>query len=85
MASTQDFIDFVEGQINYDGELVFKKMFGEYAAWADGKFFCILSENKFFIKSVYNLSQMSDLDRKKAEVRKRMEEQSSAKKKKGCC
>ena len=37
----------------------------------------------FLLIGIYNSSQMSDLDRKKAEVRKRMEEQSSAKKKKG--
>lgn len=50
MASNQEFIDFVADQIDYDGELVFKKMFGEFAAWADGKFFSILAENKFYIK-----------------------------------
>ena len=36
-----------------------------------------------YVFFAFNFSQMSDLDRKKAEVRKRMEEQSSAKKKKG--
>lgn len=50
MASTQNFVDFVMDQIRGAGEITAKKMFGEYALYADGKIFGLICDNKFFLK-----------------------------------
>lgn len=50
MASTQSFVDFVMDQIQGAGEIAAKKMFGEYALYADGKIFGLICDNKFFLK-----------------------------------
>lgn len=50
MASTQEFADFVLEQIDQSGEVIAKKMFGEYGIYADGKMFGSICDNKFFIK-----------------------------------
>ncbi|GAA0719930.1 TfoX/Sxy family protein [Aquimarina litoralis] len=50
MASDQNFVDFVVGQIKNTGEITAKKMFGEYGVYADGKMFGLICDNKLFIK-----------------------------------
>jgi len=50
MASDQSFVDFVLDQIVYRGEIVSKKMFGEFGVWADGKIFALICDNKLFLK-----------------------------------
>ncbi len=50
MASDQKFVDFVVDQIRGAGEIVAKKMFGEYGIYADGKIFGLICDNKLFIK-----------------------------------
>ena len=50
MASTQNFVDFIMDQIQGAGEITAKKMFGEYALYADGKIFGLICDNKFFLK-----------------------------------
>ncbi|MES2827462.1 MAG: TfoX/Sxy family protein [Bacteroidota bacterium] len=50
MASEQNFVDFVIGQIRNAGEVTAKKMFGEYGIYADGKLFGLICDNKLFIK-----------------------------------
>ncbi|MGY3794525.1 TfoX/Sxy family protein [uncultured Aquimarina sp.] len=50
MASDQNFVDFVVGQIKNTGEIIAKKMFGEYGVYADGKMFGLICDNKLFIK-----------------------------------
>lgn len=50
MASNQNFTDFVVEQIKNAGEITAKKMFGEYALYADGKIFGLICDNKLFIK-----------------------------------
>ncbi|MEO6252414.1 MAG: TfoX/Sxy family protein [Ferruginibacter sp.] len=50
MASDQNFVDFVMGQIKNAGEITAKKMFGEYGIYADGKLFGLICDNKLFIK-----------------------------------
>jgi len=50
MASDQSFVDFVLDQIVYPGEIVSKKMFGEFGVWADGKIFALICDNKLFLK-----------------------------------
>lgn len=50
MASDQNFVDFVVGQIRNTGEITAKKMFGEYGIYANGKMFGLICDNKLFIK-----------------------------------
>lgn len=50
MASDIDFVNFVLDQIVDAGEITARKMFGEYAVYADGKLFGLICDNKLFIK-----------------------------------
>ena len=50
MASDQEFIDFVIDQIENAGQITYRKMFGEYGIYADGKIFALVCDNKLFIK-----------------------------------
>ncbi|MBK7589329.1 MAG: TfoX/Sxy family protein [Bacteroidetes bacterium] len=50
MASNIQFIEFVTAQIKNAGEITAKKMFGEYALYADGKIFGLVCDNKLYIK-----------------------------------
>lgn len=50
MASDQKFVDFVTEQIKRSGEIVAKKMFGEYGLYSDGKMVGVICDNKLFIK-----------------------------------
>lgn len=54
MASDQNFVDFVMGQIKNAGEITSKKMFGEYGIYADGKLFGLICDNKLFIKPTFS-------------------------------
>lgn len=44
------FLDFVVDQIENSGQITYKKMFGEYAVYSDGKIFALVCDNKLFIK-----------------------------------
>ncbi len=44
------FLDFVVEQIENAGQITYKKMFGEYAVYSDGKIFALVCDNKLFIK-----------------------------------
>lgn len=50
MASDQKFVDFVLDQIEKAGVITAKKMFGEYAVYADERIFGLICDNKLFIK-----------------------------------
>ncbi|OWK97138.1 competence protein TfoX [Kaistella haifensis DSM 19056] len=50
MASDQNFVDFVLEQIKNAGEVIAKKMFGEYVLYADEKLFGLICDNKLYIK-----------------------------------
>ncbi|MDX2249169.1 MAG: TfoX/Sxy family protein [Bacteroidia bacterium] len=50
MASDQNFVDFVVGQIQNAGEITAKKMFGEYGIYSDDKIFGLICDNKLFVK-----------------------------------
>jgi TfoX/Sxy family transcriptional regulator of competence genes len=50
MASSQDFVDFVIGQLQSAGDITYKKMFGEYALYSGNKVFALICDNKLFIK-----------------------------------
>jgi len=50
MASSSEFVDFVIEQIEDVGYITARKMFGEYALYADGKIFALICDNALFIK-----------------------------------
>ena len=50
MASNQNFVDFVIGQLHSAGDITYKKMFGEYALYSGNKIFALICDNKLFIK-----------------------------------
>ena len=50
MASDQEFVEYAVGQIDADCVVTYKKMFGEYGLYSDGKFFGSVCDNRLFIK-----------------------------------
>ena len=50
MASDLSFVEYIVDQIENAGEITFKKMFGEYGIWSDGKIVALICDNKLFIK-----------------------------------
>jgi TfoX/Sxy family transcriptional regulator of competence genes len=50
MASDPEFVSFVEDQLSGTGEILAKKMFGEYGVYLDGVFFGLICDNRFFVK-----------------------------------
>jgi len=51
MASSLEFAEYVCGQIAGAGVVTYKKMFGEYGIYCDGKFFALIIDNQFFVKA----------------------------------
>ncbi len=50
MSSSPEFAEFVAGQLAGAGDITYRKMFGEYGFYCDGKFFGCVSDNQFFVK-----------------------------------
>lgn len=50
MPSTQDIVDFILGQIQDAGHITYRKMFGEYALYCNGKVVAFVCDNKLFVK-----------------------------------
>lgn len=50
MASDESFVEFVTDQIAADCAVTYKKMFGEYGLYSDGKIFAVICDNKLFVK-----------------------------------
>lgn len=50
MATTRDFVEYVEEQVGLGSRLTCKKMFGEYALYLDGKVVAFACDNSLFIK-----------------------------------
>ena len=50
MASDKNFVEFVMDKIENAGALRSRSMFGEYAIYANEKLFCLVCDNKVFIK-----------------------------------
>lgn len=53
MASDQKFVDFIIDQVGTD-KLLYKKMFGEYGLYYDGKLVGLVCDNKLFIKPTHS-------------------------------
>lgn len=50
MASDLSFVEFVVDQIDDAGTVTYRKMFGEYAVYCDGKVTALICDNQLFIK-----------------------------------
>lgn len=50
LASNLDFVEYVCDQIGGAGRITFKKMFGEYGVYCDGKVIGVICDNQFFVK-----------------------------------
>ena len=50
MASSLEFTQYVAEQLSGAGEIIYKKMFGEYGLYCDGKLFANVSDDQLFIK-----------------------------------
>lgn len=50
MASDLGFIEFLVEQIENAGIITFRKMFGEYALYSDGKVIALVCNNQLFVK-----------------------------------
>ncbi|MDG5816909.1 TfoX/Sxy family protein [Chitinispirillales bacterium ANBcel5] len=50
MSSSIDFVEFVTDQLKNAGTVTYKKMFGEYALYCDGKVVGLICNSQFFLK-----------------------------------
>lgn len=50
MASDKDFVEFITDQMKDAGDITYRKMFGEYAIYCDGKVVALVCDNKLFVK-----------------------------------
>ena len=50
MASNPDFVQYVADQCADAGEIITKKMFGDYGIYCDNKIFGLICDNRFYIK-----------------------------------
>ena len=50
MASSIDFVEYIADQCAGAGEIVVKKMFGDYGIYCDGKIFGLICDNCFYLK-----------------------------------
>ena len=50
MASDQSFVEFIVDQMEDAGIISYRKMFGEYAIYCDGKVVALVCDNQLFVK-----------------------------------
>ena len=50
MASDLEFVEFVVDQIEHAGVISYRKMFGEYALYCEGKVVALICDNQLFVK-----------------------------------
>jgi TfoX/Sxy family transcriptional regulator of competence genes len=50
MSSSQNTVDFIVGQMMGAGDITFKKMFGEYGIYCNGKMVASVCDDKLFVK-----------------------------------
>lgn len=50
MASDEEWVEYVIDQMGEAGSMVFRKMFGEYAVYCDGKVVALVCDNQLFVK-----------------------------------
>ena len=50
MGSNLEFVEYVCDRMRGAGEITYKKMFGEYGIYLDGKFIAAVCDDQFFVK-----------------------------------
>ena len=50
MASDADFVQYIADQCSGAGEIIVRKMFGDYGIYCDGKIFGLICDNSFYLK-----------------------------------
>lgn len=50
MASNPDFVQYIVDQCGGAGEIVAKKMFGDYGIYCNGKIFGLICDSRFYLK-----------------------------------
>lgn len=50
MASNPEFVQYVADNLSGAGLITYRKMFGEYGMYCDGKIFALICNNQLFIK-----------------------------------
>ena len=50
MTSDISFVEFIVDQIKHAGGITYKKMFGEYALYNEGKVVALICDNQLFVK-----------------------------------
>ena len=50
MASNPDFVQYIADQCEGAGEIMVKKMFGDYGIYCDGTIFGLICDNCFYLK-----------------------------------
>ena len=50
MASDQSYVEFIADQVENAGQITYKKMFGEYALYCEGKVVALVCDNQLFVK-----------------------------------
>ena len=50
VASNLDFVEFIVDQIEDAGEITYKKMFGDYALYSEGKVVALVCDDQLFVK-----------------------------------
>lgn len=50
MSSTLDFVEYVCEQMRGAGDITYKRMFGEYGVYCDGKIVGLICDNQLFVK-----------------------------------
>ena len=50
MASNPEFVEYIADQLKGAGVITYRKMFGEYGMYLDGKIFAVICDNQLFIK-----------------------------------
>lgn len=50
MATNLEFVQYIADQLHSAGVITYRKMFGEYGMYLDGKIFSLICDNQFFVK-----------------------------------
>ena len=50
MASNPDFVQYIADQCSGAGTITYKKMFGDYGIYCNGKIFGLICDNRFYVK-----------------------------------
>ena len=50
MASSLEFVRYAADQMREAGEITYRKMFGEYGIYCDGKIFGVICDDQLFVK-----------------------------------